>query len=174
MKLRACFLASFALTLTCLAATPPPDKLLPADTLAVLTVPEYAKTRGTTKQWPGSQLWADVAMRPFADKFIGKLKSDLLAPLEREFGLKFAEFADLAQGQVTFALTQNGGDDKASQTPGFLLLLDARDKSDSLKTNLTDLKKKWIDSGKSIKSDKIRDVEFTTYIFSSDDLSKTL
>src|SRR5258708_33791855 len=145
MNLKACLFSSFALTFTCLAATPPPDKLLPAAPLAVITVPEYAKTRATSKQWPSRQLWADVAMKPFADKFIGKFKSELIAPLEREFGLKFSEFAGLAQGQLTFALTQNAGDDKASQTPGFLLLLDAMDKSESLKTNLTDLKKKWSD-----------------------------
>src|SRR5207237_3939295 len=93
---------------------------------------------------------------------------------EREFGLNSSDFADLAQGQLTFALTLNAGNDKANQTPGVILLLDAKDKSESLKTNLTNLKKKWIDSGKLIKSDKIRDIEFTTYIFSSDDFAKTL
>jgi len=174
MKLKTCFTAFFAFTLSCLAATPPPDKLLPADTLAVFTVPEYAKTRATTRQWPGRQLWVDAAMKPFVDKFVGKLQSDLITPLEREFGLRFSDFADLAQGQFTLAVTQGSAEDKASQTPGFLLLLDARDKSESLRTNLTGLKKKWIDSGKQIKSDKVRDVEFTTYLFSSDDFSKTL
>ena len=54
------------------------------------------------------------------------------------------------------------------------MLLDTKDKSEALKTNLTNLKKKWVDSGRQIKTDKIRDVEFTTLIFSPDDVSKTL
>src|SRR5262249_6226452 len=80
----------------------------------------------------------------------------------------------MAQGQMTFAVTQNGWDAKSDKQPGFLLLLDARDKSSALKTNLTELKKKWVDSGKQIKTAKIRDVEFTTFLFSPEDLEKTL
>src|SRR5438876_4325849 len=124
MKRQVCFLgASLALTLTCLAATPPPDKLLPADTLAVFTIPDYAKAKTITSQWPGSRLWADLSLKPFVDMLTGKIKSDLLVPLEREFRLKFSDFADLAQGQITLALTPNGWDGKSSQGPGFLLLL---------------------------------------------------
>src|SRR5213594_3503077 len=93
--------AAFAITVTSFGATPAPDKLLAADTLAVYTVPDYAKAKTTTSQWPFSQLWRDPVMRPFADKLTGKIKSDLIVPLEREFGLKFSDFADLAQGQLT-------------------------------------------------------------------------
>lgn len=57
---------------------------------------------------------------------------------------------------------------------GWLLLLDARDKSNQLKKHLADLKKKWVDSGKQIKTEKIRDIEFTTLIASSNDIAKTL
>ena len=171
----ACLLGCWlALITNSIAATPPPDKLLASDTLAVFTVPDYARTKAASSQWPGRQLWADPAVKPFADKLLGKIKSDLLAPLEREFGVNFSEFAGLVQGQLTFALTQNGWDGKSSATPGFLILLDAKDRGEALKTNLSDLKKKWVDSGKQIKTDKIRDIEFTTLIFSSDDLTKAL
>ncbi len=175
LKRYACFLAAWsALALSSLAATPPPDKLLVSDTLAVFTVPDYAKAKATWAHWPLSQLWADAALKPFAEKFMGKFKTEMLAPMEREFGLKFADFADLAQGQFTLAVTQNGWDGKSDQIPGFLLLLDTKDKSEVLKTNLTNLKKKWVDSGKQIKSEKIRDVDFTTLMFSTDDLSKAM
>jgi len=170
MKRHLCLLACFVVVLTCRAATPPPDKLLAGDTLAVLTVPDYAKAKATSSQWPFQQLWADPAMKPFADRFVTKFKSDLLAPLEREFGLKLSDYTGLAQGQLTLAITQSSGEGKADQTPGFLLLLDTKDKSEALKTNISNLKKKWIDSGKQIKTDKIRDVEFTTLLFSSEDL----
>ena len=175
MKRQALFLGTcFALTLDCFAATPPPDKLLAADTLAVFTVPDHTKGKATWSQWPGGQLWGDVALKPFTEKFIGKLKSELMTPIEREFGLKFADYSGLAQGQITLAITKGDWDGVSDEKPGFLLIVDTRDKSEALKTNLTNLKKKWVDSGKQIKTDKIRNVEFTTLIFSSDDLSRAM
>jgi hypothetical protein len=63
-------------------------------------------------------------MKPFHDKFMAKWNESFVAPLERDLGVKLADFADLPQGQFTFAVTQNGwnGNDK---TPGMVLLLDA-------------------------------------------------
>src|SRR6266852_5719267 len=111
LKRHACLLgASCALALGGVAATPPPDKLLAWDTLALFTVPDYAKAKTTWGQWPASHLWMDAALKPFTDKFMGKFKSELLVPMEREFGLKFSDFSDLAQGQFTLAVTQNGWD----------------------------------------------------------------
>ncbi len=156
------------------APVPPADKLLTSDTLAVFTIPDYTKASGGWQQSSSSRLWNDPSMKAFRDKFTAKLQSDLVAPLEREFGVKFSDYANLAQGQLTIAITQNGWDGKSDQTPGFLFLLDTKDKSDVLKTNLINLKKKWVDSGKQLKTDKIRDLEFTTLIFNSDDLSKTI
>jgi hypothetical protein len=157
------------------ASAPPPEQLLPGDTLGVLTLPEFAKSRAQWSQWPAAQLWTDPAIKAFKDKFLAKFKTDLVEPLEKEFGVKFADYSGLAQGQVTLAITRNGWDTaQPGQEPGFLFLLDARDRSEQLRTNLTNLKKKWVDSGKQIKTEKIRDLEFTTLIFNSDDLSKTL
>jgi hypothetical protein len=167
-------LAALALPGGSFAATPPPDKLLSGDTLGVFTIPDYAKAKAASSGWPSRQLWADPAMKPFVDKFVEKFKSDLLAPLERELGLKLSDYKDLAQGQLTIAVTQNGWDGKEEKLPGLLVLLDTKDKGDVLKTNLAALKKKWVDSGKEIKTEKIRDVEFTTFLLSTDDLSKTM
>src|SRR5262249_29710272 len=100
--------------------------------------------------------------------------SEFVDPLERQMGIKFADYADLAQGQVTLAVTQNEWDGKSDKLPGFLLLVDSREKSEVLKTNLATLRKKWVDSGKQIRNDKIRDVEFTTLVFSTDEFSKTI
>jgi hypothetical protein len=156
------------------ATVPPPERLLPADTLAVLTVPDYAKARSGWAQWPSSQLWADPALKPFKDKFMSKLKSEVVESLEKELGLKFSDYSGLAQGQVTFAFTPGGPDLASAENPGFLLLLDAREKGEALKTNLETLKKKWVDSGKQIRTEKVRDTEFTALVFNTDDLSKTL
>jgi hypothetical protein len=155
------------------AETPSPDKLLPGDTLAVLTLPEYAKASATWKKAPYGQLWNDPSLKPFRDKFTAKFKSDLVEPLEREFGIRFGDYRGLAQGQVTLALTP-GPADRPDEGPGFLLLVDTKDKRDVLKTNLANLKRKWTDSGKQMRPEKIREVEFTTLIFSSDDFSKAL
>jgi hypothetical protein len=173
MKLHS-ILAGLLLALSCAAGTPPPDKLLPGDTLGFITVPDYGAAGSNWSKWAMGQLWKDAAMKPFKEKFLEKFKSDVVTPLEREFGVKFADYAGLARGQLTFAITSSGWDGKSEQKPGFLFLMDSKEKSDALQTNLTSLKKKWVDSGKQIKTEKIRDIEFTTLVFSSDDLSKTL
>jgi hypothetical protein len=163
-----------ALVFPGLAATPPPEKLLAGDTVAIFTIPDYAKSKAAWSQWPASLLWADPSMKPFKEKFMKKLQSDLVAPLEKEFGIKFSDYWELAQGQVTLALTPNGWNTDAPKEPGALFLLDARDKSGALKTNLATLKTKWVDSGKQVRVEKIRDIEFTALIFKPDDLKKTL
>lgn len=176
MKRVSTFLAVLLLPLGLFAAAvPSPDKLLPADTLAVFTIPDYTKASATWSQWPGTLLWKDSSMKAFTEKFNTKFDTDVVKPLEREFGIKFSDYTSLAKGQVTLAFTPNGWSPaQPDSSPGFLFLVDTRDQSGSLKTNLATLKQKWIDSGKQVRGEKIRDVEFTTLIFSSDDVSKTL
>lgn len=157
-------------TLAHAAPVPPPEKLLPSDTLAFITVPEYAATCKLYEQSPGFKLWQDPAMKPFKDKLVNKFTKDVLDPLEKELGVKFADYADLAQGQFTLAITAGEWTGKKDQTPEFLLLMDSRDQSGQLKKALADLKKKWVDAGKQIKTDKIRNVEFTTLMVMSDDI----
>jgi hypothetical protein len=159
----------------CFAApVPPPDKLLAADTLALVTITDYQKARTDWDRSPLVKLWNDSGMKAFREKFDTKLKADLIEPLEREFGIKFADYKDLAQGQLTLALTRGIPTDKGDPTLGFVFLLDTKDKGQILKTNLATLKNKWIESGKGVKNEKIRDVEFTTLIFSASDISKTV
>ncbi|HEY0456569.1 MAG TPA: hypothetical protein VGE41_09350 [Verrucomicrobiae bacterium] len=166
-------LAIMAPALMRAATVPSPDKLLPADTLVVFTIPDYTKASAVVNSTAGGQLWADPVMKPFKEKFINKFKSDLVEPLEKQFGIKFSDYTDLVKGQVTIALTQNNWAGKSGE-PGFLVLVDTRDKSDALKTNLAALKKKWVESDKQLRVEKIRDLEFTTFIYSSDELSKAI
>jgi len=93
--------------------------LLAADTVAVFTIPDYAKASAAWNQWPLHLLWADPSMKPFKDKFMSKLQSDVVAPLEKEFGIKLADYAGLAQGQLTFALMPNGWDGNSPRNPAF-------------------------------------------------------
>ena len=133
------------------AAIPPAENLLPSDTLLLITVPDFATLRAASKQSPQCLLWNDAAMKPFHDKFMAKLNEKFTAPLEHDLGLKVAGFADLLQGQLTLAVTVNGANGHEDVSPGLLLLLDARDKSDALKTNLATLQKKWAADGRTLR-----------------------
>jgi hypothetical protein len=174
---------SFALlTLVCLllvnragaAAIPAPEKLLPDDTLVLVTAPDFARLRDLGKKLPQAQFWNDPAMKPFKDKFLLKWNDEFVKPLERELGVKLEDYTSLPQGQLTFAVTQNGWQGQDGQMPGWLLLLDTRDKDGQLKTNLAALRKKWVDASKPMRTEKLREVEFTILQFSTNDVPQTL
>jgi len=96
------------------------------------------------------------------------------ASAERELDVRLDDYMSLPQGQVTFALTQLGAAAKGSQDLGLLFLVDTKSRSGQLKTNLTSLRKKWVDSGKTLRTEKIRDVEFSVLSLSSNDVPSTL
>jgi hypothetical protein len=168
------FLAAFAASLTIStplrAAIPPAENLLPSDTLFILTVPDCNALRTTMNHSPQWMMWNDPAMKPFHDKFMAKWNEALVGPLEKDLGAKAADFTDLPQGQFTFAVTQNGWDGTGAQTPGVVLLMDAKDKSELLKTNLAALQKKWLDAGKAIRTETIRGIKFSVVPLSSNDV----
>jgi hypothetical protein len=156
------------------AAIPPAENLLPADTLLLITVPDFSMLRAAGKQSPQWLFWNDPAMKPFHDKFMGKWNEQFIAPLERDLGVKFSDFTDLPQGQLTLAVTQNGWTGGDDRMPGMLLLLDARGKSDLLKTNLAALRKKWTDAGKPMHNETIRGILFSVVPLSSNDVPAML
>src|ERR1017187_7571534 len=153
------------------AAVPPAENLLPADTLLLVTAPDFTALRAAAGQSPGWLFWNDPAMKPFHDKFMAGWNAQFIAPLEHDLGVKLDDYAGLPQGQLTFAITQNdwNGDDD-SQRPGLLLLLDARDQGGRLKTNLDALRKKWTESGKAIHTETVRGIPFSVVTLSSNDL----
>ena len=162
MKKLSAILLALVFTSSIRAAIPPADRLLPADTLLVLAIPDCAGLRAAAHQSPFWLFWNDPAMEPLRKKFTAKFNESVVASLEQNLGVKLADFEDLPQGQFTFAVTQNGwtgGDD--TRQPGVLLLLDAGNKSDVLKTNLTALLKKWTDGGKPIHTEDIRGIPFS-------------
>jgi hypothetical protein len=152
-------------------AVPPPEKLLSDDTLLVITAPDFAKLRETFKSSPQSQLWNDPAMKAFREHFMEKWNEEFVKPLERELDIRLDDYTSLPQGQVTFALTQLRA--KEGEL-GILFLVDTKSKSGQLKTNLTNLRKKWVDSGKTLRTEKIRDFEFSIVSLSSNDVPSTL
>jgi hypothetical protein len=168
------FAAFLLLALNSQGAIPTPEKLVPDDTLILLTAPDFGKLKDLLKKSPPAQLWDDPAMKPFRDSFMTKWKEEFLSPLQRELNVNLNSYLGLLQGQLTLAVTRNAWQGEAGQALGLLLLLDTKDKSGELQTNLTELRKRWVDAGKIVRSEKIRDLEFSVVTLSSNDLPKTL
>jgi len=166
--------ALFSVALAAGAAVPPPEQLLPDDTLILLTAPDFAKLRAICQKSPKSQLWNDPAMKPLKDKFESRWQEEVIKPIARDLNVSLDTYASLPQGQLTFAVTKNAWQGNDDQPLGFLLLLDAREKTDLLKTNLADLRKKWIGSGKTLKTETIRNLEFSVFPVTTNDVPKTL
>ncbi len=172
--LRCAITALFLTTSLLRAAIPPAEKLLPSDTLAFFAVPDCAAARVAAKSSPGWLFWGDPAMKPFHDKFVARWNDQYIAPLERDLGIKTADFMDLPQGQLTIAMTVNGSNGHDDIPPGVLLLLDAKDKSDLLKTNLAALVKKWSAAGRTLRTEKFHSLAFTVVQLSSNDFAGIL
>src|SRR5437667_8713090 len=148
----ALFTGFLGLLVNSFAAIPSPEKLLPDDTLLMLTIPDYTAMREIYKTSPQSQFWNDPAMKPLKENFICKRKEEVVKPLERELDMRMDDYTGLLQGQLTFAMTQNGWQGKDEQQLGLVVLLDAKDKSGQLKTNLANIRKKWLDADKTIQT----------------------
>ena len=168
-------LALLTLAAPVYAAIPPAENLLHADTFFVLTAPDFAALRYATSRSPKWLLWNDPAMKPFHDKFMAKWREQFIGPLEQDLGVSLADYQDLPQGQLTLAITQNGWDGQdEKQFPGFLLLLDAKEQSGLLKTNLDLLRDKWTAAGKPIRTETIHGLPFSIVPLSSNDIPPTL
>ena len=162
--------------LTVPARVLPAEQLLPDDTLILLTIPDFAKAAAIYTNSPQVQFWNDDAMKPFRDKFMDKLRGKFISPLEHELGVHLDDYARLPQGQITVAMVQDGwlGNSDDTKMPSLLLLLDTKTNSTQLKKTLTDLKKKWVDAGRTVKTEKIRDIEFSEITVSSNDLAQAI
>jgi hypothetical protein len=151
-------------------AVPPPEKLLPKDTVLVATAPDWEKAAQFWNNAPYAKLWQDPAMKPFKDKFFDKFDTGVIKPLEQSLGIKFSDFQGLAQGQVTYALLPIVSKDNPDKRMSVILLMDTKDHAGQLKSNLADVIKKWADAGKPMKAQKIRGADFTTLMVSPGDL----
>ena len=152
------------------AAIPSAEKLLPQDTIAFLTIPDWNGLLEASKVSPQLMLWNDAAMKPFHDKIMDKVKEKFISPLERDLGLKLEDYADLPQGQFTVAINLNGSNGHDDIPPGIVLLMDVKTKSDQLKTNLTNLTKKITDSGRTVRSVQVHSLPFSVVTLSTNDL----
>jgi len=153
---------SLALATALEAAVPPAPKLFPVDTLALLTVPEWGQTSSGLSASSVGRLWADPAMKPFRDHFEKKFEEKVLGTLEKDMGIKASDFLTLLQGQFSLAMIQNDWRGEEGTQPSFAAVIDTKDKSGQLATQLTGVRKKLTEAKKPVKLEKIRDVEFAS------------
>src|ERR1041385_3024926 len=94
----------FAILLACSTrgATPPAGHLLPADTLVVLSVPDWDKATIYWDSSPYGRLWQEPSMKPFKEHLLERLDSEFNGTLRRQVGMSWTNFAPFLHGQVTF------------------------------------------------------------------------
>jgi hypothetical protein len=153
------------------AAEPPAQKLLPKDTVMVVAVPDTGKALEVLTNSAMGRLWRDPMLKAFTDKFSAKLQTAAVGPLERQLGIQFADYQGLARGQMTFALIPVDHPAKPDEHYAAVFIIDAGGHAAQLAANLTAVKKKWIDAGKTLKTDNIRGTEFATLMMSTADFS---
>ena len=141
------------------AATPPAEKLLPADTLVMTTIPDWERTAASLKDFPLAQLWRDPAMKPFADHFEKKLGA-IFAAEDKSFDAEWAEFKPLIGGQITLALIQNGWLGQPGSSPDLVVLIDVKDKANQLRDFIEKCEKRDAEAGKIIQHETVRGVKF--------------
>lgn len=155
----ACLCAAFVLALPVRAAVAPAEKLLPADTLVVLTIPDWDKAVAAAKEFPFAQLWNDPAMKPFTYKFETKLR-ELIGQDDKNFSRDWQEFKPLIGGQITFAVVRNGWQGEPNTGPDPVVLIDVKDKAKQLKDFIEKCEKRDADAGKTIQRETVRGVKF--------------
>ncbi len=153
------------------ADVPPPEQLLPSDTLAVLTIPDAARFRAAMSDTPALQFWNAPEMKPFRDKFMARFNQDVLASMEKAMSVKLSNYTAVARGQVTMAFVPGAG---ADSEPKGLLLIDTRDKAGEASKLVAGLKQQWADAGNPLRKQMVRDVEFTTITVEDRAFSKAL
>jgi hypothetical protein len=159
-------LLSLAIGASCLgsisnAAVPTPEQLLPADTLAVITIPDYTAARSVWKDQALVRLWRDPALLPFREKLERKWRDEVLAPLETQLGMRVAEQAQLPQGQWTMAVVANGWPGTAGKTPGWLLAIDTREQAAQLTERIAQWKARLTEAGREVRVEKLGDNDFS-------------
>ena len=156
------------------AAIPPAEQLLPGDTLAVVTIPDYGAVREAAKHSPALMCWDSAEMAPFREKLTAKITEALVGPAERELGVKLADFTALLQGQLTVAVTLNNWNGGTETNPGVILLLDARDKAGLLQTNLDILRQKLQAAARPPRTETLHGIEFSVVTLSSNGVPPAL
>ena len=159
------WIAVFAVIVGLRAEVPSAPQLFPQDALLLLTVPDWTAARTLMSSAPLGKLWADPAMKPFREKFNAGFRARYLEVIERDLGIKPEDYRPLLQGQISFSILKGAWNPADPKTdPTLVLVMDVRDKAEVLKARLAEVRAKLTEAKRSIRVEKIRDVEFTTLV----------
>lgn len=150
---------------------PGPEVYLPADTLAVVTVPDMGRWDAATQGLALRRLWGDPAMKPFRDRLEVSWRTEVLEPLERELGVRVWDCLELVHGQWTFAWIRDGWEGRAGQRSSWLMVMDARERGGKLEVMLKGARSRWLASGRGIRRELLQGVAFDVVEVSSGDLA---
>lgn len=139
-----------------------PQDLLPENTIGFVSAPDSTRLRTLWNTSAQGKLFADPAMKPFTDRLLAEVYQTFLGTLEKELDLSINDLAPLLSGQLTFAVTGSDGPANNESHPGFLFLADSGKQSGQLRLKLEALQKRWRETGKSLRSAKLKgDIECT-------------
>ena len=153
-------LAMWMFVASAVGAVPPAEKLLPPDTLFLLTVPDWDGATAAAKDFPLVQMWNDPAMKPFTYKFETKLR-EMVGEQDPNFKKDWPEFKALFGGQVTLALLRGEWPTEPGATPQLVFLMDVKDKAKALRDFIERWEKRDADAGKTIERETLRGVKFS-------------
>ena len=134
--------------------------LLPADTLAVITIPDVPAAQAAFWSDPLIRLFADPSMKKYADKIKTVWENQAIPAVEKEFGIKLNEYAELMNGQLTVGVFMGAPGRGGMPTVDLLLALDAGDRADQLRAKLEDVRQRLSDAGQALKPITIRNQNF--------------
>lgn len=159
--------------ITCTSAQIEHEKLLPNETVLVITVPDYEKLKLSWEKNPQAQLFKDPSIQAAKEKFLQQWRTNVVEPLEKELGIKFSDYAGITKGQVTFAVPLIKVETKQPPVDvGFLLLMESGENKDKLTKAINGSIQKYVQSGHSVLTNKISDADYYEITIDSEEVSK--
>ena len=119
-----------------------PETILPINTFAVATVPDLNAARQLFKANPLSRMWNDPSMTDFTGKIEKAFRENVMDRIREEASVDPIEIWNLAQRQVTVALTRQPG----QSSPGVILLVDSGKKVAELDRGMLLLREALVDN----------------------------
>jgi hypothetical protein len=150
-------IASLLSTSPLFAARPTAARLLPENTVAMVSVADAKTLAEKFMNTDLGRMSQDPQLKPLIEHLYGSL-GEFIDKLKDEIGLSLDQIAALPQGEITAALII-----PADSTPGGVLVFDAKDQIENARTLIERLKK-LLEREKGVKSEEtIEDVKCTIY-----------
>ena len=134
-----------------------PETILPVNTFAIATVPDLNKARQFFKADPVVRMWNDPAMAAFTGKIEKAFNKNVMQRIREEAPIQPGEIWNLAQGQVTIALTRKAG----QPSPGIIFLMDSGNKAAELDRGMLQLREALVDN--QVEHERLR-IEGTDFV----------